>query len=201
MLSGAAVLALFLPLFPSRERPAAAVCAWTAEDAGFQGAQKSFLTEYRHNRRIVRSKEIALQKYTENAACKESKKTSLPWRVCVDRSRLHSTDWRKTNKKAKKKKKKKKSAPEGAWVAAFIFRPSALYRDSKGLILLWSKLDRLRATGYPRQFRSYVAININPTDPRYATRYLSSDRFIEILLLSRIRSSEHRACLSVRNYL
>jgi len=103
---------------------------------------------------IVRSKEIALQKYTENAACKESKKTSLPWRVCVDRSRLHSTDWRKTNKKTKKK-----SALEEAWVAAFIFRRSVLYRDRKGLILLRSKLDRLRAARwYPREFARCVAI-------------------------------------------
>lgn len=49
---------------------------------------------------IVRSKEIALQKYTESAACKKSKKTCLRG-VCVDRSRLHFTvtDGRRTRRR------------------------------------------------------------------------------------------------------
>lgn len=49
---------------------------------------------------IVRSKEIALQKYTESAACKKSKKACLRG-VCVDRSRLHFTvtDGRRTRRR------------------------------------------------------------------------------------------------------
>lgn len=52
---------------------------------------------------IVRSKEIALQKYTESAACKKNKKASLRG-VCVDRSRLHFTvtDGRRTRRRRRR---------------------------------------------------------------------------------------------------
>lgn len=91
MLSGTTVLApfllvlLFLFLFFG-STPAAAPA---------RGCWLSRSTEVASNRipaqqAIVRSKEIALQKYTESTACKKSKKTCLRG-VCVDRSRLHFT--------------------------------------------------------------------------------------------------------------
>lgn len=90
MLSGATVLAPFLLLlflflfFGSAHAAASARGCWLSRS-----------TEVASNRTpaqqaIVRSKEIALQKYTESAACKKSKKACLRG-VCVDRSRLHFT--------------------------------------------------------------------------------------------------------------
>lgn len=104
MLSGATVLAPFLLLllflflfFGSAHAAAPARGCWLSRS-----------TEVASNRipaqqTIVRSKEIALQKYTESAACK-SKKACLRG-VCVDRSRLHftMTDGRRTRRRTKRR--------------------------------------------------------------------------------------------------